>query len=488
MIKMEKKNGSKGIFNSRNLKYGSNSIILIAAVIVIAVFVNILIGMTDLKLDLTTNKLFSLSDVSKEELKNLKQEVQIIGLFDDGKVGTGSEYKEVTDLLGLYAKNTNIKIQYIDPDKNPTIIKQLDADNTMDLQSTDFVVKSMVNGIEKKKKLGYYDLFAMEMDESTFQSYKTGSTAEQGFTGAIKYVTSEVTPVVYFTEGHNEIDVDSQYTNVKSYLEKNNFLIKKLNLLTTDKIPDDAAMIILAAPKNDITVTEKDVLTTYLKNGGKAIFMFDYLANDPSYDQFNDLLRGYNVAVNYDKVKENDQNRHLPNDQNTIVMDVSSNTIVPQEFKTLISNSRSITILKNTKEYITTTSLMSTSENAIGEMVTKSKGEDLKGPLDIAVAIENKGGADTSKILVMGNASFISNNAAEAYGDYYSNSMAFFLQSISWMIDKKDEIIVPEKNYTVNQIQITQLQSGVMGGVLVVVFPLLILGTGLAVFMRRRHL
>ncbi len=485
---MKKKSGLNSFFNSRNLKHGSNSIILIIAVVSIALLVNILIGMADLKLDLTTNKLFSLSDVTKNELKNLKQEVQIIGLFDDGKIGSGSEYKEVTDLLALYAKNSNIKIEYIDPDKNPGIINSIDSDDTMELGSTDFVVRSIVNGKEKKKKLDYYDLFAMQMDQSTFQSYKTGSKAEQGFTGAIKYVTSEVSPVVYFTEGHDEIDVSSEYANVNAYLDKNNFLVKKLNLLTTDVIPEDAELVIIASPKNDITFAEKEVLEGYLKKGGKAIFMFDYLANDPSFDQFNSLLSGYNVAVNYDKVKENSQNRHLPNDQYTIVLDVSSNSIVPKEFKTLINNSRSISILKNTKEYITVTSLMSTSEDAVGEMVNKSRGEDNTGPLDIAVAVENKGGEKNSKILVMGNASFISNSAAEAFGDYYTNSMAFFLQSMSWMIDKQEEIIVPEKNYEVNQIQITQLQSGMMGGVLIILFPLIILGTGLMVFLRRRHL
>ena len=488
MIYMEKKNGLKKFFNRRNLKYGSNSIILIIAVVGIALLANVLIGMTDIKLDLTANKLFSLSDVTKNELGNLKQEVSIIGLFDDGKIGSGSEYKQVTDLLDLYAKNKNIKVEYIDPDKNPGIMKQLDADNTMDLKNSDFVVSSKVNGNEKKKKLGYYDLFNVEMDQSTFQPYTKGSKAEQGFTGAIKHVTSEVTPVVYFTEGHNEIDMDSEFSNLKSYLEKNNFLTKKLNLLTIERIPEDAALVIIASPKNDITVAEKDVLDNYLEQGGKAIFMFDYLANDPSFDQFNDLLSGYNVAVNYDKVKENAQNRHLPNDQYTIVLDVPSNSIVPQEFKTLINNSRSVSILKNTKEYITVTSLMSTSENAVGEMVNKSRGDDLKGSLDIAVAVEDKGGVEVSKILVMGNASFISNSAAEAFGDYYNNSMTFFLQSMSWMIDKKDEIIVPQKNYEVNQIQINALQSSVMGGVLVVVFPLLILGTGLMVFLRRRHL
>lgn len=487
MIKMEKKNGLKKFLHSRNLKYGSNSVILVVAVVVIAVLVNLLVGMADLKLDLTPNKLFSLSDVTKKQLKDLKQEVQIIGLFDDGKIGASDDYKEVTDLLGLYEKNSNIKVKYVDPDKNPGILNELDPDDTMDLSSASFVVKSTVNGKEKKKKLDYYDLFTTDYTEN-YEQYKTGSTAEQGFTGAIKYVTAEVTPVVYFTEGHNEINVDSEYENLKYFLDKNNYLVKKLNLLTTDKIPEDAELVIVASPKNDITIGERDVLETYLKNGGKAVFMFDYLENDPSYDQLNNLLSTYNVAVNYDKVKETNSNNHLPNDEYTIVLDVPSNSIIPQAFNTLINNSRSISILKNTKEYIKTTSLMSTSDGAVGEMVNKSRGEDLKGPLDIAVAVENQGGTKTSKILVMGNASFISNSAADAYGQYYNYSITFFLQAMSWMIDKTDEIIVPAKENVNNAIQITQLQSSMMGGVLIVIFPLLILGSGLMVYLRRRHL
>ena len=485
---MEKKNVLKKIFNRRSLKYGSNSAILIVAVIAIAVLVNLLVGTLDLKLDLTPNKLFSLSDVTKTELDKLEQDVEIIGLFDDGKISADSEFKQVTDLLALYQKNPHIKVKYIDPDKDPTIINELDPDGTMELKSTNFVVRSVVNGNEKRKKLQYYDLFAVQFDQSSFQTYTTGSTAEQGFTGAIKYVTAEVTPVVYFTEGHDEIDMDYEYKNVKDYLEKNNFLVKKLNLISVDKVPEDAEMVIVASPGKDITLNEKDVLDEYLNNGGNAIFMFDYQPNDPSYDQFNSLFSKFNLAVNYDRVKETNENNHIPNDPNTILLSVNSNSIIPQRFNTVLNNSRSVSILKNAKEYITATSLMRTSENAIGEMVDKSRGDDLNGPLDIAVAVEYKGGMVPSKIIVMGNASFISDSAYQNFGNYYNNSMVFFLHSMNWMIDKQEEIIVPAKDYENNRITITQQQTNIVGGALLILFPLLILSTGLVVFLRRRHL
>lgn len=486
---MEKnKNAFNKFLNSRSLKYGSNSVILIAAVVVIAILVNVLVGLADVKLDLTSNKLFSLSDVTKSTLKDLKTDVRIIGLFDDGKIGSGDQYKQVTDILGLYEKNSHIKVEYIDPDKNPGIIKQLDDQDTMDLQKSDFIVMSTVNGKEKKKKLDYYDLFQTQVDQQSFQQYLTGSNAEQGFTGAIRYVTSEKTPVVYFLEGHGEIDVNSDLTNIKQIIERNNYVVNGINLTTAGKLPEDAEILVVTSPKSDLSISERDTIAAFLKNGGKAVFLFDYLPSDPNLDNFNALLSTYNVAVDYDKVKENDSNRHLPDDQYTILLDVNSSSIIPQASNVVLQNSRSVSILKNTKEYITTTSLMKTSGQAVGEAASSGRGDAIQGPLDVAVAVENKGNQNPSKVIVMGNASFISDSAERQYASYYQYGAVFFLMSLNWMFDAKDEVVAPTKSYDTQQINVSQLQSSMLGIFVILILPLIILGTGLFVFMRRRHL
>ncbi|NLK86804.1 MAG: GldG family protein [Clostridiaceae bacterium] len=485
---MEKNSANKKLFNKRSLKYGTNAVIMVVAVIAIAVLLNVVVGILDLKLDLTPNKLYSLSETTEEILGELDKDVQIIGLFDDAAVATDSEYKQVTDLLSLYAKNPRIKVQYIDPDKNPGIINQLDPDKTMNLQVSNFIVKSTVNGNEKKKKLEYYDLFEMELNQYTYQYMSTGSNAEQGFTGAIKYVTAEYTPVVYFTEGHDENDVNREYSNLKGSLEKNNYLVKNINLMTIDEIPDDAELIVVASPKRDISFAERDLLERYFLDGGNAIFMFDYLEHDPSFDEMNKLFSKFNIAVNNDKVKENDERRHIPQDPYTILVDAYSNSIIPQDFYTVLGNSRSISILKNEKDYVTITPMIQTSAQAVGEMVNKARGEDIKGPLDIAAAIEYGGGREKAKILVTGNSSFISDSAYQMYGNYYLDNMNFMLMTMGWMIDQQDEVIVPTKPYEINSFNITQTQSTVMRVVLTFILPLIIFVTGLMVYLRRRHL
>lgn len=487
MAKIDKNKIGK-LLNKRTLKYGTNAAIITAAVIVLAIMLNLIIGMLDLRLDLTPNKLFSLSETTVDILNELDKDVEIIGLFDDGTIASDSEYKQVTDLLSLYDKYPRVTVRYVDPDRNPGIINQLDPEDTLDLRKTDFVVRSTVNGVEKKKKLEYYDLFEVEFSQYSFSQYTTGSNAEQGFTGAIKYVTSEYTPVVYFTEGHDEYDVNYYYANLKSYLERNNFLVKTINLMTVDKMPDDAELVIIASPKKDFSYAERDVLDNYFYNGGKAIFMFDYLENDPSFDELNALLGKYNLAVNYDKVKETDESRHLAQDPYTLVVDVKSNSIVPRAFNTFLTDSRSLSILKNVKDYITTTQLITTSPTAVGEMVNKSRGDDLAGPLDLAVAVEYKGGQKPSKIIAMGNSTFVSDSAIQVYGDFYFSNINFFLSAVNWMVEIKDDIIVPTKSYYMNRFNVTQRQANVMSWILVAVFPLLILGTGLRVYLRRRHL
>ncbi len=480
----------KKLFNSRSLKYGSNSIILTAVVVAIAVIINVLVvtmpdklGMAPLKLDLTSNKLYSVGDTTKDILKSLQKDVTIYGMFDDGAVD--KDYKDVTDLLSQYKKYAHIKVEYVDPDKNPGFIKKIDPDNLKSISKNDFVV---ISG-KKLRKLSYYDLFQTQMDQQSFQQYKTGSNAEQSFTGAIKYVTSDVTPAVYFIEGHEERKVDSDYKTVKDYLERNNYDVKSLNLTTEAKIPDDAEIIIVASPKKDLTTSEKDKLNQFLGNGGKAVFLFDSLEANPNFAQFEDVLKNFNVSLNYDKVKESDTKRFVPpNKYYDILPDLQQNSINSGLDPNIIMPvSRSLNVLKNQKEYITVTSMMKTSAKAVGEQIDKSK-KDITGPLDLAISVENNGGAKPSKIIVIGNSSFITDAAMNQYQRYSVNGMYFFLNSLSWMQDKKDDVLIAPKNFDNRTLTITQNQAAYTAIAVVILLPLIILGFGTFVWMRRRHL
>ncbi len=476
------KNMFKRLLKSRSLRYGTNSIILTAVVIAIAVVVNLLVNATGMKFDLTPNKLYTIGDKTKEVLKDLNKDVTIYGLFDESKINT--EYDKVVEFLNQYDKYDKINVEYIDPDKNPSFINELDPDNVKQIQKGDFIVKSG----DKFKQLTTSDLFAQEFDQQTFQYRVTGSTAEQAFTGAIKYVSADTTPAVYFTEGHSEKDYTTEYKYLSQTLERNNFDVKGINISTVDKIPEDAQMLIIIDPKTDITEDERQKIDDYFTNGGNAIFLFDSPSSAVELTRFEEVLEKYNISLDYDIVAENDQNMFIKGQPSQLIPEIVSNSINSaldtDKFKMLLSKSRSVNILKNTKDWLESTSLIRTSDKAVGQQVDKSV-QDIEGVMDLAVAVENKGGKAVSKIIVMGDSDFISDSMIE---NQTQNGLYFFFNSLSWIYQMKDDVYIAAKTYETKTLEMTALQSNLTALSVVIVLPLLILGFGIYVWMRRRHL
>lgn len=462
----------------RSLKYGSNSIILIVAVLAIAVIVNLLVGMGDIKWDLTSDKLYTLSDESKTIIKDIKKEVTIYGLFDDGQMGAGSGFKDIMNLLDQYEK-LGVKVTYVDPDKDPGTIASFDKDKTKGIAKNDFVVKSG----NKVKKLSATDLYGQD------SQYGRMYTAEPLITGAIKFVAADVTPVAYFVEGHEEYSVETDLTKIKADLENNNMEVKPLSLLTGEKIPEDCKLLVFASPKRDLSETELIKVNAYLKsNKGRVIFLFDPVESGSKLPNFEQVLQTYNIGINYDKVKELDEKMHLPGDEYSFFGKVQSNDINNSgtDEYAFLPDSRSLTILKNQKEWLKTYSMIKTTEKAEAASIL-NQGSTEQGPFDIAIATEVDGG---SKVLVFGNGIFITDKALSSQ---YSNQFAFgeyyLLKTIvNWMQDKEDQTTITSKLITPKTITATESQAKGISIVMMGVLPVLILACGLVVWARRRHL
>jgi ABC-2 type transport system permease protein len=255
---MMKKISFKEILNKRSLRFGSYSFILTAIVIAAAILLNSIVSGTKLrdklKIDLTSNKLYSVGETTGEVLKELDTEVEIIGLFDE-KAMESTQYGQVIEFIKQYEnKSSMIKIKYVDPAKNPAYIQnELDPTGVLGVSNYDFVVRSG----KRAKVLSSSDIFEYTFDSQTYSGYYlTGLNAEYAFTGAIRYVTSENIPVIYFAEGHGEGDPDNDFSELKSDLELNGYEIKKINLAAVETVPEDASLIIFANPLQDLSIAE----------------------------------------------------------------------------------------------------------------------------------------------------------------------------------------------------------------------------------------
>lgn len=473
---------------SKSLKYGSYSIIMTAIVVALAIVANLLVDLTELKWDLTPEKLYSIGDETFKILDSLDKDIEIIGLFDDSKINDNVDLKEIDEMLNQYEKRSDrIKVKYIDPDKNPGIYKELDPDELKNISAYDFVVRCG----NKIKVVKYYDMFEYTYSSDYLNRYVTGSKIEPAVTGAIKYVTAEYTPAIYFLSGHSERSLDSEYTIVKEFLDRNNFEVKELNLLTEDKVPDNAEIVVVISPQKDLSAAEREKLMDYLDNGGHAIMIFDPISQDPDLTYFQSILEGYGVSLNYDIVNENEQYMYYPNSPTALIPSIKSTDIssdlVNAGIPLLFPDSRSINILKNTKEYIEVTPVIVTSDKATGRLIDSSRGADVPGPLNIAVMVEDKGGYEVSKLVVFGDGDFLTDSMIESFTQ---GGIYLFLTTVQWMSDKQDnDVLIRPKKYEVRRLDnINQLQANMLAAVVTIVLPLLILGTGIFVWVRRRHL
>ena len=81
---------------------------------------------------------------------------------------------------------------------------------------------------------------------------------------AIDYVVNEEQPKMYLLEGHGEKELPASF---KEQIEKENIQLDQLSLLNVDSVPEDADGIMIYGPSSDISEAEKEILSSYTKNG-----------------------------------------------------------------------------------------------------------------------------------------------------------------------------------------------------------------------------
>ncbi|MGB9893669.1 MAG: DUF7088 domain-containing protein, partial [Candidatus Saccharicenans sp.] len=204
----------------RSFIYSSNMFLIIILVLAILVVINFFSARHHYRADLTASKIHSLSEQSVSVVKHLKSEVGIKAFFRDSNVSRPT----MENLLKIYAYHSpKVKYEFIDPDKNPGLIKKYEI--TQD-GTTVFECGDKENRIT--------------------------TTSEEDVTNAIIKVTREKKKVIYFLEGHGEDSIedsgDPGFSTAKNELEKIGYEVKKLTLALSSNFPQDCSLLIVPGP------------------------------------------------------------------------------------------------------------------------------------------------------------------------------------------------------------------------------------------------
>lgn len=470
----------------RRFRYGTNSLILTAVVIVITVILNILLEKLPLTFDLTAQKLYTLSEDSVEILDEVKKNgnsVEIIALYDKVKGEADSNKSVVMKMLSKYESYDNITVKYVNTDKDPSfVVNTVGADRAKSYSKGDYIIKSGNN----IKRVAADDMYEINW----YTGEVTGFKIEKSVTSAILHVTSENIPKVYVSTGFGESSI-SKYTSLTENIQYMNYEIDSIDL-TKEEIPEDAKVILFIGPKKDLSMVAYDNLVKWFEEGGhNAFFLMDYDSAGTNLDNFNKVFDMFNLRINNDIIHESEK-YHLSNLPMRFEAKTKTAGSLEQlaERKILIFETRSIELLNRTNDYVKANAIIVSSSEAkslpISEGQTNTNG--IVGTHVLAATATYTKPEQSSKIFVTGS----SLNVRDDYVQTYPNNEGGFimLYTLQWMhySFNRASTIPTVSSSSGNAIAVTDSQKDMIGVFSIFVWPAAIILTGGVIWMRRRHL
>jgi ABC-type uncharacterized transport system involved in gliding motility auxiliary subunit len=476
---------------TKKLRYGGYATLMVLAALGIAVVVNLLAEQIPWKADLTQNKLYSLSDQTVKLLQGLTSDVTITTLTK-----VGSEDPRVKEVLAKYALvSPHIKLQTLDPEKNPGWVRQYDKAGSGLSQGT-----LVIAGPKNFKTIGPYDMYNID-----YQSYYSGQSqspqitslvAEQRLTSALQFVTSDKNPVLYLLQGHGEETIAG--LGLTSELGNQNYETKELTLITAESVPADADVLLIISPKTDFSAEDAQKIKAYLEKGGRAMIVTD-VPETPGqkFPNIDSVLTSYGVAMNRVLIIEGDANSFKYGNPLLLIPKLQSheilNPISQGGYSMLTPFTQAIDTLPLTRKTITVDPLLKSSLNSWGRVdyvndtgAAKLR-NDKEGSFNIAVAVTDASAdpnVKDTRLVVVGSSAFLN---AQVISEAPGNS-DFFLNSLSWMREKKDTISLQPKDLRSLSLNINGFQALLFSGIVAILIPLIVLGLGLGIWLKRRHL
>ncbi len=480
----------------RKWVYGSNTLISTIIFIAILVFVALIAQRHPWRLDLTDTGAFSLSEQTRNVLKQIDKPIDIKVFYSTAASDQAQAKAKAKDLLDTYRYySKNINYEFVDPDVKPEIAHSYDVKTYGTL---------VMLGYNKQQVVP--------------------AATEEGITNALLKLSRKDKKKIYFLTGHGEHSVEATgnegYSQVKTALEKNYFSVDEFDLLHRPDVPSDAAAVVIAGPKKPIADFEIKALQAYLDRGGKLFVMIDP-QTDPGMGGF---LKNYGIALGNDVIVDSLSRLFGASERMPVVAEYGSHKITNGfSLPTFYPDARSVIADAKPPKGVSLQVLAKTSPNSWAErdlaMLNQGKaafdeGKDLKGPVPVMVladitvpeqkpqAADKKAGTEAKKadkngsggeakaaqsehreatLVVAGNSEF----AANHYFGLYGNG-DLFTNAVNFLADEGNMITIEKHAGRNRPMLLTQSQAKSVFWIVLVLVPLAVLVSGLTVYKVRR--
>ncbi|MCC6538473.1 MAG: GldG family protein [Bryobacterales bacterium] len=456
------------ILKAKQTKFGLYALVYTAIVLGVLGLLNFLANRHNQSLDLTANKRFTLSDQTLKVANDLKQDVKIT-YFD--RTTAFSAPAGPKDLLDRYDNlSPKISIEYIDPEKKPTVAKAMGVRN-----------------------------FGATFIETNGRREEAKSVSEEELTGAIIRALKGGARTVCSITGSGEHTFENTeregYSNIKEYLERNNYKTREISLLAKAEVPADCTVVMVGGPRRDYLEPAVTALKNYVEAGGRALVMLDppiKLARDETDENaaLTKLLADWGVTLNKDLVLELSPVGRLfgLGPEMPLVNKYEAHAVVRnmRDAASAMPLTRSMEVKGGGKT--TVEKLFATSDNSVSTPdlsaaeIKVEAANNKKGPFVLAAAGTYNTGKEKleGRFVVTGSSLFLANGYLR-----FGGNRDLAVNMMNWLSQDEDLISIRPKDPEDRRVNMSASQMRTFFFMLLAV-PVAIIGWGLAVWNKRR--
>jgi ABC-type uncharacterized transport system involved in gliding motility auxiliary subunit len=423
--------------------------------------------------DWTASGRNSLADDSVRALSLFKEPVQITAFARENAALRG----QIKELITRYQRHKpDIALSFVNPDAEPERVRELGV--TMD----------------GELRVAYQS-----------RSERVQELSEQAITNALLRTQRQGERWIAFLAGHGERDPHGQANHdlgsFGSALERKGLKVQTLNLTQNPTIPDNISLLVLAGPQAALLPGEIDILRAYLDKGGNLLWL-----TDPGEAAgLNKLAEYFGIATLPGiLVDATTQLFGIQNPDFVLVTEYPAHAVT-RELRIMSMFPHTAALEWNQLAGWEGQPLLSTLERAWtetgkldGEIRYDAGGDERAGPLDIGFVLTRARASQTAapagdtatnpddasqqqRVIVVGDGDFLSN----AYLGNGGN-LDLGLNMVHWLSNDDSFIAIraktgPDQSFTLTTAAQVAISAGFLFGL-----PLLLLGSGVFIWLRRR--
>lgn len=464
----------RGFIAKRSTRQGVNTAFMIVVFLAIMGMVAAMSVRYKARFDLTETGRYSLSPQTVNILKSLDRDVEAIAFYRSDERTRQAMY----DLLTEYSYHSpRFRFWFVDPDKKP-------------LKAAKYEVTS----------------YRTTLIRSGDNQEVVGMETEGKVTTALIRVLTDEVKTIYFLTGHGEKPIEDTdragFAMAREAIEKENYRVRELLLVSEERVPADAAALVIGGPRKDLLPGELEKIAAYNERNGNVLFLLD---PGPT-PRLTEFLQGYGFEVGHDIVVDKASSMIGANYLFPVVMDYNRQHMISRDFSlvTFFPVARSVRVVEDPAKGAynlakTGASSWAMTEGQIDEdNVEFDPNKDERGPINLAsVAVTANGkvvvnqaptgaaGADEikrwGKIAVFGDSDFASNAHLALMGN-----KDLFLNTLNWLTEETALISVRSKDTGPTPLTLTEMQGRIAFWLSVIIGPSLAVAIGVGVIARRR--